>query len=284
MKPGLFAVLCLALLAPPAAAAPKNAPDPAASAREEAKQHFALAEAALAANRYDEAIAEYRAAYELVPRPGFLFNLGQAYRLKGDSRSALDFYKKYLAADPKGKAAPIAAIQIRELTKKVAEADAAEAARKAEADRLVEEQRKADEAKRAKSRKAFQDGPTEPPGGAVGPSPSPAATRPARKGRGLRIAGLVTGGAGVVMIGAGIAFGMKASGLADEVAEQYDPDKVDEGESAESTAIILYVAGGAALVGGTVMYFLGRRAGRERVAVVPSVSQDQVALTAWGTF
>ena len=60
---------------------------------------------------------------------------------------------------------------------------------------------------------------------------------------------------------------------------------MDEGESASSTAVMLYVVGGAAVASGGVMYFLGRRAGRSAsVAVAPVVTGDRVALAAWGTF
>ncbi len=56
----------------------------------------------LAAHRaglFDDAIALYRRAYELAPRPELLFNLAQVYRLKGELPAALDFYRKYLAID-----------------------------------------------------------------------------------------------------------------------------------------------------------------------------------------
>ena len=280
----LIAVL-LALLTTSASARPKKPADPESEARVEAKKHFQAGEEALAAQDWDKAIAEYRAAYELAPLPGFLFNLGQAYRFAGDKRQALDFYKKYLAAAPTGSGAPVAKVQIQELTKAIAADDAARIAHEAEEARKAEEARRAAEAAAANNGKGKGNG-------KVGPSPSPSpgvgsADRPApgRRGRGLRIAGLVTAGVGVACLAGGVVFGMKASGLADEVAEQYDPDKVDEGESASSTAVMLYVVGGAAVVGGGVMYFLGRRAGRSSsVAVAPVVTGDRVALAAWGTF
>src|SRR5262249_7678087 len=45
---------------------------------------------------------EYREANRLLPLPDFLFNLGQAYRLKGELKTAADFYRQYLAAKPDG--------------------------------------------------------------------------------------------------------------------------------------------------------------------------------------
>lgn len=58
---------------------------------------FAIAE-------YDRAIAAFKEAYELAPTPGLLFNIAQAYRLKGPEscKSAVRFYRNYLLALPDG--------------------------------------------------------------------------------------------------------------------------------------------------------------------------------------
>lgn len=68
-----------------------------------AKQYVADGLKAQSAGRYDEAISLYNKAYELVPHPELLFNLGQAHRMKGETAIALDYYKKYLAVDSKGR-------------------------------------------------------------------------------------------------------------------------------------------------------------------------------------
>src|SRR5579859_3277223 len=49
---------------------------------------------------YDAAITAFQSANALAPRPILLFNLGQAYRLKGDCRRALDSYRAYLDVAP----------------------------------------------------------------------------------------------------------------------------------------------------------------------------------------
>jgi tetratricopeptide (TPR) repeat protein len=45
---------------------------------------------------YDEAITKFRSAYEQVQEPAFLFNIAQAYRLKGDCSRAVDAYRHFL--------------------------------------------------------------------------------------------------------------------------------------------------------------------------------------------
>lgn len=57
---------------------------------------------AFRAGRFDEAIEAYQAAYNLAPRPGGLYNIARAYHKKGDTRRALDYYRRYLAAEPNG--------------------------------------------------------------------------------------------------------------------------------------------------------------------------------------
>src|SRR5262245_54980923 len=49
---------------------------------------------------YDRAIDELKQSYELVGLPGLLFNIAQAYRMKGDCTQAALFYKSYLRERP----------------------------------------------------------------------------------------------------------------------------------------------------------------------------------------
>ena len=77
-------------------------PAHAQRAEDEARRHFAQAEAYFQAGTYDKAAEEYRAAYDLVPRPVLLFNIGLAYEKMGDKSSAVDYYQRYLDADPRG--------------------------------------------------------------------------------------------------------------------------------------------------------------------------------------
>jgi tetratricopeptide (TPR) repeat protein len=49
---------------------------------------------------YAAAIAAFTEAYAIAPAPGLLFNLAQAYRLKGNCESAQLMYRRYLGASP----------------------------------------------------------------------------------------------------------------------------------------------------------------------------------------
>src|SRR5687767_275963 len=67
-----------------------------------AKQYVDAGLAAQNDKDYDTAISLYLKAYQLIPHPTLLFNLGQAHRLAGKLADAKTYYEKYLAADPKG--------------------------------------------------------------------------------------------------------------------------------------------------------------------------------------
>src|SRR5262245_20805216 len=61
---------------------------------EKGLKHYNLAE-------YPEAIALFREAYHSSDAPEFLFNIAQAYRLRGDHcTQALQFYRSYLRVAP----------------------------------------------------------------------------------------------------------------------------------------------------------------------------------------
>jgi tetratricopeptide (TPR) repeat protein len=124
MRALIVVVLCL--LAVPAVAAP----DPKAAA------HYKQGKAFLDAKQYDQAIAEFQAAYAIDKVAGHLFNIADAYEAKGDYDKAIEFYTKYIDADPKGAKVPdararvVAATQKRDdaIAKKKADEEAAKAA------------------------------------------------------------------------------------------------------------------------------------------------------------
>ena len=88
-----------------AAMAPATARDRARSFSDRGRRHYELGE-------YDLAIAAYRQAYLTMPSPGVLFNLGQAYRLKGDCRAAASAYRSFLRAGASGPARRLASTQL----------------------------------------------------------------------------------------------------------------------------------------------------------------------------
>jgi tetratricopeptide (TPR) repeat protein len=65
-----------------------------------ARTHFEAGRALYNLGNYTDAIREFSAGYQLVPRPQFLVNLGQAFRKLNDLERARDMYKKYLSEAP----------------------------------------------------------------------------------------------------------------------------------------------------------------------------------------
>lgn len=79
-------------------AAPVAADDKADKAK--AALHYKQGKAFEGAKQYDEAIAEYRAAYAIDKQAAHLYNIARALHLKGDLKAAIESYQKYLDADP----------------------------------------------------------------------------------------------------------------------------------------------------------------------------------------
>jgi tetratricopeptide (TPR) repeat protein len=82
----------LLVAAAPALADP-GATDRARAADAAGRAHYELRE-------YQEAIRDYRSAYEALPDPLFLFDIAQAYRQLADCGNARAFYRNYLREQP----------------------------------------------------------------------------------------------------------------------------------------------------------------------------------------
>jgi tetratricopeptide (TPR) repeat protein len=65
-----------------------------------ARQHTQRGMALFDLQRYDDAIKEYEAAYELRNDPMLLFDIAQAYRKANRPAQAIHYYRTYLARDP----------------------------------------------------------------------------------------------------------------------------------------------------------------------------------------
>lgn len=61
-----------------------------------AKFHFEEGTKAFNLGEFGRAVAEYKAAYNAKPDPAFLYNVAQSYRLAGDLRNSLFFYRSFL--------------------------------------------------------------------------------------------------------------------------------------------------------------------------------------------
>jgi hypothetical protein len=68
---------------------------------QKAKQLFQEGTTYFDLGQFDKAIDSWQQGYKAKPDPGFLYNIGQAYRLAGDPQKAIFFYKGYLRNSPK---------------------------------------------------------------------------------------------------------------------------------------------------------------------------------------
>ena len=82
---------------------------------------FEKAETKFNLGRFDEALVDYQAAYEVEPLPAFLFNIGQCYRNIGNYERAQFFFRRYTALDPRSPNRPAAERLIAEMDKLLGE-------------------------------------------------------------------------------------------------------------------------------------------------------------------
>lgn len=223
------------------------------------------------AGRFNEAIEFYKAAYDLVPHPELLFNLGQAHRLKGDRVVALDYYRKYLAIQPDGRAAKEAQEWMDQLERSMRE-EAAEAARKFEEQRLAEEARRAEaarqaeEERRSREDKAAAAPVASPAVSQAAPSPrapAPAATVAPRPFPWQKGGAVVLGAASVASLVLSLHYRAQAYDkyddyrkLVDIIGEQAQTteDAYDEANSLRHRHIGFGVAGGVLLAAGIALW------------------------------
>src|SRR4051812_36896889 len=71
-------------------------PVPTTEDSTQAKEHYKKGTKLYDLGKYDEAIKEFEAAYEVKDEPVLLYNIAQAYRLDNKYAEALRFYRNYL--------------------------------------------------------------------------------------------------------------------------------------------------------------------------------------------
>src|SRR5688572_18256555 len=104
-----MAIAILALLALPVAPSWGQSPD----ALKKAQAAFDQAQVDYLQGKYDEAATGFQAAYDARQFPQFLYNIGAAHHMKGKKTGdvgaytqAVDYYRRYLTADPKASDKP----------------------------------------------------------------------------------------------------------------------------------------------------------------------------------
>lgn len=263
-----------ALLLAVGSAVPAHADDdatPNGPAVERAEQRAAQAFQAYERKDYPAAVALYLEAYEASPSADMLYNIARIYDTKlGDRPLAMTFYRRYIA-DPGAISDRIKLANARLVELREAELAVDSAADQSSA---AQGQARAYRANAAAS-------PPEQPGWST-----------------LRWAGVGVGAAGVVGVGVGAVFGIKAmsgASTASDLCEgnactsQRGVDAANDASSDASIANVGFIAGGLLLATGTVMFIIGGDEEPEQkrlgsVDVLPTIDPSQLGVAVSGRF
>jgi tetratricopeptide (TPR) repeat protein len=120
---GLLVLSCLPVLAP----GPALAAAPPSPGGREARELFQKAEMSFNLGRFSDALADYQAAYQAKPLPGFLFNIAQCYRNLQSYERARFFYRRYLALEPRSANRRLVEDLIAEMSRLVEKSEQAQA-------------------------------------------------------------------------------------------------------------------------------------------------------------
>jgi tetratricopeptide (TPR) repeat protein len=243
----------------------------------EARAHVKVGLAHLGKGENDQAAEELKIAYSLSEQPEILFDIGRAYQGKQDRGQALYYYKTFLEQAPAGDR------KRKDAEERIAALSSPASGTGQPRDGPGGDKPKPDEGKPKpdQGKPGPDDGGKPRPDGGGKPKPDrpirlqppPAPPPPARAGggRGLRVAGLLMVVAGMAAGGAGGWFAWVAHDKEQQISDLFDSgatwdprydDLYDQGRTARRNARILFGAGGAAVVTGTVLYLVGRhRAG-----------------------
>lgn len=241
----------LALAARSAYATPMSVP-------EKARQLADKGRTSHEAGDYSAAIAAYTEAYAIAPSPALLFNLAQAYRLRGSCDDASLMYRRYLDTAPRLEARVIAEGHLATVER---------CAHKISLSIPLDEQERAAVPVVAQQ----QDRERAEPG-----------IRMQRVGVGLVIGGGLS-------LAAATYFALDAKSAESEVEKGYqmggngrDLAPIDaRGERAAKLATWLGIGGSALVIGGVTSYLLGRRAERAMpIAISPKTGGAEVTF-AW---
>jgi tetratricopeptide (TPR) repeat protein len=231
----------------------------------ESRMHFDAGQNYYAHQRYEDAIRSFQAGYALVPRPNFLVNIGQSYRKLGNLVRAKEAYVAYVRALPENSALRDQALQV------LAEIEV----------QLQDGQAGAGATNTASPTGVPAGQPARLDQDVSGHRHSPVATW----------LGVGIGGAGLGLIAAGIAFQLRAKsvsdalGMASERGEAFDAAEERAGQRAERYGNGLFIAGGAAMAAGALLFLIIDGSSDRQASIEPhrptlALSADQIGV-AW---
>jgi hypothetical protein len=261
--------------------------------KQDMKALYERATRAYDVGKYNEAIEEYQKAYEIGGDPPMLYNIAQAYRLNDQPTEALRFYRRYLQRAPNAR-------NREDVERKIAEQE-----KLVEAERQKKAQQPAPPVVTPPPAAIAPTSPSGPsPGaGAAGPSTAPVGPGPSGTGTGQvpatppaapeetsntrTIISWVVVGVGVAL-GAGAAIAGKiAKDQGDSVTAMsnlrpsvpFDATFEQKGQDANTVAIVLGIAGGAAIVTGVVLLLTGGSSAESPAP--PPVTTARATVTPW---
>ena len=267
-------------------AATARAQDKPVDPKVAAKEHYTRGTSFYDLGRYDDAIKEFEAAYQLKNDPAFLYNLAQSYRQAGNHEQAVHFYKTYLRYVPKAPNRADIEEKIKSEEQLVAKGrrdDDHAAARQHDAapgeqHATAREHHAAARGQRAdRERSAGLDdaAPDYPPPPGYAPPP-PGTRTPARRDAPSdlrpqvphrrhrhRRRGRRDDGARNRRV-APRRFGVERRRERPRNGDSFDPDVQERGNSAETLQWVFYGLGALAAAGGVGLWFYGQQADRRR--------------------
>lgn len=233
----------------------------ASTAHAERDRMELMSEGAAKSNAGDHAgaIALYEQAYLYEPDPLLLPILASEYARAGLANDALHYFCQYLKVQPKGSQAVYATSQVIALRSQIGQ---------------------------PVSKDRVCDAPRPVRIDFVTPRHAPR-DKPGMSKR--EMAGIATAAAGAVSLVASVAYNMKASSISNQIGNHPTnepwPDNIqaleDRGQRYEDRSNLFLLAGGAALVTGTVLYFTGRadRLSSEKAMITPTVSPNGAGIS-----
>lgn len=225
----------------------------------ELKKHEDAGKAAFAAERYADAIAEFRAANDLKPDPKYVYSIAQAQRMAGDCAGAIESYQAFLATKPDAKLADYS---------------------KANIDRCKEELAK--NPKPAPVEPAPTPTPAEPAITPSEPTPTPI-TGPVDTGDGARpwyrdwvgnamvIGGVASAAVGTTVFLSGRSAANKVNNADDYTSFQDAQDAASSALTKQRIGIGAAIVGAGLIVGGILHYKMSGGGHEVRVTAVPTV-------------
>ncbi|HEY4178773.1 MAG TPA: tetratricopeptide repeat protein [Kofleriaceae bacterium] len=263
------------LVASPVFAQPTQ---PTQAQQNQARPIVVQAMAKAKAGQHEDAIALYVKAYGIASLSLLLTNIANEYKELDRKEDALKYFCMYLEKDPTGNNAQFARDSAKAMWSSLSNGKAP----------LDSEVCTVSPLPKPPPPPVVVTPPVQPP------PPPPVATE-SHPGKGLRISGLVMAGIGVVGLGLGGYYGFKGSDVADQINNHKGgwtdgaggiKDLQDRGHHDNVLQATFMVGGGVLLVGGVVIYMVGRSkaSSTEHVAVAPVVTNDSAGLVLGGSF